>query len=44
MDHSLIVMTGLYCVLNNILTIYIKVHVKWYKMYYDQMPGIAAFL
>ena len=26
-------MTGLYCVLNNILTIYMKLHFKWCKIY-----------
>ena len=30
MDHLLNVMPGLYCVLNNILTIYVKLHAKLY--------------
>ena len=41
-DHSLGVMNGLYCVLNNILTIYVKLLFQWYKMYYEQRPGIAV--
>ena len=32
-DDSLNIMTGLYCVLNNISTICVKFHFKWYNMY-----------
>ena len=31
--RSLNIATTLYCVLNNILTIYVKLHFKWYEMY-----------
>ena len=40
--HSLGVTNGLYFVLNNILKIYVKLLFQWYKMYYEQRPGIAV--
>ena len=37
------IITSLRCVLNNILSIYVKLHFKWYKMYYKERPGIPSW-
>ena len=42
-DHSLNAMARLCSVSNNILTIYVKIHFKWYKICYMQRPWDEAW-
>ena len=38
------ILTGLYCILSNILTIYARQLFKWYKVYYQIMTGYSSLI